>query len=144
MDHKEFYTALSKQALPSVLLFEGEEEHLKQDALSSLRRSILPEGLEQLNEILLEDPLSDELIAAAETLPFMSEKRLLIIRDYSALSGRSEADDKINGNDGCTDCWQKILLTDSLRGFKKQNGNRNHKYHLKNHKYNASDNIGNS
>jgi DNA polymerase-3 subunit delta len=95
MDRKDFVKALSQHSLPSVLLFEGEEEQMKQEALASLRKALLPEGLEQMNETLLEDPSPDQIIAACETLPFLSDKRLLIIRDYPALSGRAEADDKL-------------------------------------------------
>ena len=95
MDRKDFFRSLSQHSLPSVLLFEGEEEYMKQDALAALRRSILQDGLEQMNETMLEDPSADQLIAAAETLPFMADRRLLIIRDYPALMGRAEADDRI-------------------------------------------------
>ena len=95
MDRKDYIKALSQHSLPSVLLFEGEEEHMKQDALSSLRKAVLPEGLEQMNELVLEDPSADQLIAAAETLPFMSDTRLLVIRDMPALMGRAEADERL-------------------------------------------------
>ena len=95
MDRKDFSRALSQHSLPQVLLFEGEEEHLKQEALSELRRAILPEGMESLNETILEDPSVDRLIADVETQPFMADKRLIIVRDYPALTGRSEADEKL-------------------------------------------------
>jgi DNA polymerase III, delta subunit len=95
MDQKEFSRALSENRLPSVLLFEGEEERLKSQALSDLRKALLPEGMEQLNESVLEDPSADRLIADAETQPFMADHRLIIIRDYPALTGRGEADDRV-------------------------------------------------
>ena len=95
MDRRDFANALSQHSLPSVLLFEGEEEQMKQNALVSLRKAILPEGLEQMNETVLEDPSTDQIIAACETLPFMSDKRLLIVRDFPGLSGRAETDDKL-------------------------------------------------
>ena len=95
MDRKDFTRALSQHSLPQVLLFEGEEEHLKQEALAELRRAVLPEGMETLNETILEDPSVDQLIADVETQPFMADKRLIIVRDYPALMGRSEADEKL-------------------------------------------------
>ena len=95
MDRKDFDHALSQGSLPSVLLFEGEEEQLKQEALSNLRHAILPVGMEALNETVLEDPETDNLIAVSETQPFMSERRLIIVRDLPALSGRAEADEKL-------------------------------------------------
>ena len=95
MDRKDFSRALSQHSLPQVLLFEGEEEHLKQEALAELRRAVLPEGMETLNETILEDPSVDQLIADVETQPFMADKRLIIVRDFPALMGRSEADEKL-------------------------------------------------
>lgn len=95
MERKDFELALSQHSLPSVLLFEGEEEQLKQEALSLLRRTLLPAGMESLNETILENPETDRLIADAETQPFMADRRIVIVRDFSALSGRSEADDKL-------------------------------------------------
>ena len=95
MEQKDFKRGLSQNNLPNVLLFEGEEEQQKQSALEELRRTFLPAGMETLNETVLSDPTADQLIADAETQPFMSDKRLVIIRDYPALTGRSEADDRL-------------------------------------------------
>ena len=95
MERKDFERALSQRSLPSVLLFEGEEEQLKQEALSLLRSAFLPAGMEALNETVLEDPEADRLIADAETQPFMADRRLVIVRDFPALTGRAEADEKL-------------------------------------------------
>ncbi len=95
MERRDFEQALSRGALPSVLLFEGEEEELKQKALGALRSALLPAGMEDLNEMILEAPETDQVIAAAETLPFMADRRLIVVRDHPALSGRAEADEKL-------------------------------------------------
>ena len=95
MDKKAFELALSQRSLPSVLLFEGEEEQLKQEALAALRRALLPAGLEALNETVLENPETNLLIADAETQPFMSDRRLIVVRNLAALSGKAEADEKL-------------------------------------------------
>ncbi len=95
MDRKDFDRALSQGSLPAVLLFEGEEEQLKQEALAALRGAVLPAGMEALNETVLEDPETDRLIADAETQPFMADRRLVVVRDLPALSGRTEADEKL-------------------------------------------------
>ena len=95
MDRKSFLHALTDRSLPHVLLFEGEEEQLKQEALAELRCVLLPNGMEALNETIMEDPSMDQLIADVETQPFMSDMRLIIIRDLPALTGRSEADDRL-------------------------------------------------
>ena len=95
MDRTSFEQALSQRTLPAVLLFEGEEEQLKQEALALLRRMLLPAGMEALNETVLENPETNRLIADAETQPFMSDRRLVVVRDHPALSGRAEADEKL-------------------------------------------------
>lgn len=95
MDRKDFERALAQGLLPRVLLFEGEDQYLKQESLYSLRRAILPPGMEALNETVLDDPPTDRLIADAETQPFMSDRRLVIIRDMPALTGRAEADERL-------------------------------------------------
>lgn len=95
MDRKDFDRALSQGSLPSVLLFEGEEEQLKQEALGRLRAAILPAGMEALNETVLEGPDADRLIADAETQPFMADRRLVVVRDLPALTGRGEADERL-------------------------------------------------
>ena len=95
MNHTEFGNLLSQGKLPRVLLFEGEEEYLKQQALRSLRAALLPEGMEELNETVLTAPSADEIIAAAETLPFLADRRLVLIRDERSLSSRTEAEQKL-------------------------------------------------
>ena len=95
MDRKDFDRFLSQNNIPSVLLFEGDEEYLKQSALGMLRKRLLPEGFEDLNEAVLDAPENDQLIAASETLPFMADRRLVVVRDHPALIGRADADERL-------------------------------------------------
>lgn len=95
MDRKEFNQALKDGRLQGAYLFEGVEENIKAAALTALRKKLLPEGLEELNESLLDNPATDAVIAAAETLPFMADKRLVTVREHPALTGRSEADERL-------------------------------------------------
>ena len=82
MTWKEFYAQLKENALQSVYLFAGPEEYLKREAVKALERALLPAGLEQLNETTLEGAQAAQIIEAAETLPFMCERRLVIVRDW--------------------------------------------------------------
>ena len=95
MDRKEFSQLLKAGKVQGAYLFEGVEENIKAATLQALRRAILPEGLEELNESLMDAPATDAIIAACETLPFMADKRLVIVRELPALTGRSEADEKL-------------------------------------------------
>lgn len=95
MKRDEFLQSLDKGSAGNLYLFEGEEENLKQEALNLVREKFLPEGFEDLNETVLIAPEADDVIAAAETLPFMADRRLVIIRDCPGLTGKKEADDKL-------------------------------------------------
>jgi len=96
MDYKQYYAALSAGSLKNLLLFDGEEEYVKESALSALRKALLPEGLEAVNESRFADKTAPSaLIDACETLPFLAEKRLVLVMDSPlCLPGRGEGEDK--------------------------------------------------
>lgn len=85
MKHSEFFTALKKGDIAPCYLFEGEEEYTKHSALSALRKLVAGGDFAAMNDTRLVDPPPDALIAAAETLPFMSDRRFLEIRDCAML-----------------------------------------------------------
>ncbi len=85
MNHTEFFKAVKSGHIGSLYLMEGVEEYIKQSALEQLRKAILPVGLEALNESVLENPSLQVLKAAAETLPFMGDKRLVLVRECALL-----------------------------------------------------------
>ena len=95
MDRKEFSQLLKSGSVKGAYLFEGPEENIKAATLAALRKALLPEGLEELNESLMDAPATDAVIAACETLPFMADKRLVIVREHPALTGRADADDRL-------------------------------------------------
>ena len=95
MNHTAFFEQVKAGNIAPVYLMEGTEEYIKQQALSQLCKKLLPQGLEELNLTELRNPDPDALIAAAETLPFMADKRLIIVREHPALTGRAEADDRL-------------------------------------------------
>ncbi len=95
MNAREFSRLLEQKKIPSVLFFEGSEEYLKEKALRDLRDALLPEGLEEMNESRPDAPDTDGIIAAAETLPFMADRRLVLLRDHPAVVGRAEADEAL-------------------------------------------------
>ncbi len=76
-----------------VYLFEGQEEFIKSSALEKLRQSLLPEGLEQLNETVLEGATAAQISDGCETLPVMCEKRLFVVKDYAPLSQQKAKDE---------------------------------------------------
>ncbi len=94
MNHTAFFDVLKAGTIGECYLFEGTEEYIKQSALKQLYAKLLPAGLEEMNLTELTDPDPDTLIAAAETLPFMGEKRIVVVRECSLItSGRKSEDD---------------------------------------------------
>lgn len=99
MNHTAFFKQIKEGNIAPVYLMEGTEEYIKQQALHQLCLKLLPQGLEEMNLTQLNDPDADALIAAAETLPLMSDKRVVVVRECSLLSPtrRAEDDRKIEG-----------------------------------------------
>lgn len=85
MTWNEFYQSLKKDKLERVYLFTGPEEFIKREALEALRRKILPPGLEQLNDAIVEGITAQQITDAAETMPMMSDRRILTVRDWAPL-----------------------------------------------------------
>ena len=95
MTHSEFFSALRNGQIEKCYLFEGEEEFTKRAALKALRKKTAGGDFAAMNDTRLVDPAPDALIAAAETLPFMSEKRFLEVRDSAMLlSGKAKEYDE--------------------------------------------------
>ena len=90
MDHRAFFDDVAKGKIAPCYVFEGTEEYIKRSALAALRKKLLPAGLEDMNEARLNDPDANALIAAAETLPLMADKRLVLVLESGMLSGRAK------------------------------------------------------
>lgn len=94
MNHTAFFDTLKSGKIAECYLFEGAEEYIKQQALKQICARLLPPGLEEMNLVDLTDPDADSLIAAAETLPFMGDKRLVVVRECSLLTAGRKAEDE--------------------------------------------------
>ena len=82
MDYYTLLKQLHHGEVHEIYFFYGEEKLLQQRALKALEQKILPEGLEDFNkDVLSGDSVSPKQIAeTAMNLPFMAERRLLIIQ----------------------------------------------------------------
>lgn len=94
MNHNAFFDTLKAGQIRDCYLFEGTEEYIKQQALKQLCQTLLPAGLEEMNRSDLENPDADTLVAAAETLPFLGEKRLVIVRECALVTSGRKAEDE--------------------------------------------------
>ena len=94
MTYDQLFKTIRAGDIKPAYVFYGPERYVLDSALDALRSKLLPEGLEPLNQNLFEGAVDAQaLIDAAETLPLMCEKRLVILRDWAALTGRGESGD---------------------------------------------------
>ena len=94
MEYKEFFDRLETMNLPRALLLHGEEEYIKETALSRLRAALLPEGLEMMNEVTFEGAVEENVITeACDTLPFMAERRLVIVKEHPLMLNGAKGGD---------------------------------------------------
>lgn len=94
MTGDQLFKSVKAGDIRSAYVLYGPEVYVRDRAVQALRAKLLPEGLEQLNENLFEGAVSaSDLIDAAETLPLMGEKRLVIVKSWAALGARGESSD---------------------------------------------------
>ena len=94
MNHTAFFEQVKKGNIQPVYLMEGTEEYIKQQAVRQLCTKLLPAGLEELNLTDLTDPEAAAHIAAAETLPFRADRRIVNIRECSLLTAGKKAENE--------------------------------------------------
>ena len=85
MNYNNFLKQISNGQLQRVYLFIGEEEYLMKDAIARLKEKYIDKNFETLNYISLNGKETDidSLVNACETLPFMNEKKLVILEDIN-------------------------------------------------------------
>ena len=85
MKWSEFYKSIESDRYSPVYLFIGPEEYVKREALDALKGRLLSPGLEALNDATLEGVTARQITDAAETMPMMSAKRIVTVRDWAPL-----------------------------------------------------------
>lgn len=83
----EIFEDIKKGRIDRLYLFYGQEGYVKEQALLQLAQALIVPGLKDLNYQVLdgEAASTDDIINACETLPFMSDRRLVVVRDLPAL-----------------------------------------------------------
>lgn len=89
MDHMELFNQIGTGNLGSLYLLHGPEEFTKEEALNQMIGKLGFGAYTELNCQIIDGAEStvDEIIAASETLPFLSERRLVAVKNYNGLSG---------------------------------------------------------
>lgn len=96
MNYKEFTKLLGSRALKPVYLFFGEEEYLLDYTLNKTKDTFIEKALETLNYMELggEDLEFSTIMNACETLPFMAEKKIVVIRDLPLFKAKDKGEKK--------------------------------------------------
>ena len=91
MDQWAFFDELKSGTVRNVYCFYGPEAFIRRSALEAIRKKVLMPGLEGMNETVLSSPSAQQIIESCETLPMMSDYRLIIVRDCMlASSGKAK------------------------------------------------------
>lgn len=85
MNYSEYLNLIKNGNLNSSYLFTGREEYLMNDLIERIKNKYIDDSFETLNFTILEgkNETLDNLINACETLPFMSEKKVVVLKDIS-------------------------------------------------------------
>ncbi len=96
MNHTAFFRNIQKDNIAPCYVFDGKEEYIKETALETLKKKVFAQDVEALNFTLLDNPMADEVVAAVQTLPFMAEKRLVVVKNLSLLlsGGKGKGDEE--------------------------------------------------
>ena len=84
--YQDFLSSLKQQRISPLYLFYGEEELLIQEALDLVIDAVVEPGARDFNFNVLycRDSAAPDIVNLAQTLPFMSEKRLVIVKDVDS------------------------------------------------------------
>lgn len=93
--HMYIFDAIKRKAFAPLYLFCGEEAFIKKQALAQLTAALIPEGVRDINYHPMEGAglESSDILAACETLPFMNDKRLVVVKDYQGLDEKKTGED---------------------------------------------------
>ncbi|SHK79121.1 DNA polymerase III subunit delta [Desulforamulus aeronauticus] len=101
--YKGLMNSLARGVVSPVYLLYGEEEYLKEKAVAKFREVLLPQAAD-FNLDLLDGETAElpSVVALAENLPFMAERRLVIVKSapWFSSKGKSGGDPAAEGKAG--------------------------------------------
>jgi len=93
---KKINEDIKSNSFKSVYLFYGEEAYLKQEYEKRLKKAICKDNDMNLDVFEGKSIIIDHILDAAETLPFLAERRLILVRESSLfVSGRKDDSEKM-------------------------------------------------
>lgn len=94
MNHTEFFRHIKQDTPMKCYFFEGEEEFTKRAAIKALRAKAVTGDFPEMNLTRLTDPAPETLIASADTMPFMADRRMVEVRSFTMLTGKPKEYDE--------------------------------------------------
>ncbi len=98
MDYRAFFEEMRAGTVRQAYLFHGEEEYVKDRALEKLTGLLLPDFFE-FNLSVMDDPAPADIASAAEQLPVMDERRIVLVKNSRLLTDSKQGEDG-EKNDG--------------------------------------------
>lgn len=94
---RELKQALKTGALKNLYVFHGEEAYLREYYLGEVKKALLPAGLEDFNLHTAQgkECSPEWLEQAADCLPMMSERTLIIVTDFDLFGGGESQKNKL-------------------------------------------------
>ena len=91
MDYKDIINNIKNRDLKNTYLFYGREYYLIENAIKEIK-STLNEGMIDFNLDIVDgrDTTLDQLISSIETLPFMDDRKIVILKDFELLKGKKK------------------------------------------------------
>ncbi len=95
MSYRDYIKDLKNDNLSPVYLFYGTEKYLIDFLIDETKKKYIDEIYESLNYIYIDDEKADfsKIENANETLPFMAEKKLVVVNDWQLLIKKKGIDD---------------------------------------------------
>ncbi|MFA5524567.1 MAG: DNA polymerase III subunit delta [Tissierellales bacterium] len=93
MDYKDMLKDIKNYELKKVYLIYGSEMYLKDYIISSVKKRYISEAFESLNMLYIDGKETSTalIINACETLPFMSDKKIVVVVDLPLFTSKKEA-----------------------------------------------------
>lgn len=91
MDYKDIIKNIKNRNFENMYLLYGREYYLIDNAINSLKEN-LNEGMIDFNLDIIDgkETTLDQIISSIETLPFMDDKKIVIVKDFELLKGKKK------------------------------------------------------
>ncbi|WP_053957585.1 DNA polymerase III subunit delta [Inediibacterium massiliense] len=90
MDYKDVLKDLKNKQLKNLYLLYGTEYYLMDHTMDTLKKGIVDPSFEQFNYQMIDGKEANinRIINACETLPFMGNKRMVVVKDLECFTGK--------------------------------------------------------